>query len=70
MAKRIALGLLLSAVLGGVLAAQEASTAKAAVGLDLFPLVKGIIWSNSDADDTLFALAVGYHEELEFRGRH
>jgi hypothetical protein len=34
-----------------------AGTAKTALSLDLFPLVKGIIWSDGDADNSLFALA-------------
>ncbi|MDR1107462.1 MAG: hypothetical protein LBL19_00330, partial [Spirochaetaceae bacterium] len=60
MAKRIVLGLLVLAVITGVLGAQNASAAKLAVGLDLFPLVKGIVWSDSGADNSLFALAPSF----------
>jgi hypothetical protein len=67
MVKRIVLGLLVLAAVTGVLSAQEApaeqsadGTAKMAVSLDLFPLVKGIIWSDSDADNSLFALAPNF----------
>ncbi|MDR1024512.1 MAG: autotransporter outer membrane beta-barrel domain-containing protein [Treponema sp.] len=60
MAKRIALGLLVLAAITGVLGAQNAPAAKAAVSLDLFPLFKGIIWSDSDADNSLFALAPSF----------
>jgi hypothetical protein len=57
MAKRILLGLLILAAVSGVLCAQQA---KAAVSLDLFPLAKGIIWSDSDRKDSLIALAPGF----------
>jgi hypothetical protein len=58
MAKRIVLGLLILAVVTGFLGAQEApKEAKMAVSLDLFPLVKGIIWSDIDEDNGMFALA-------------
>jgi hypothetical protein len=67
MAKRIVVGLLVLAAIGGVLAAQEApegqaatGTAKIAVGLDLFPLAKGIIWTDNDADNSAFALAPAF----------
>ncbi|MDR3146789.1 MAG: autotransporter outer membrane beta-barrel domain-containing protein [Treponema sp.] len=67
MAKRIVVGLLVLAAVGGVLAAQEApegqaatGTAKIAVGLDLFPLAKGIIWTDNDADNSLFALTPAF----------
>lgn len=37
---------------------KAASTeSKGAISLDLFPLVKGILWSDSDKDNSLFALA-------------
>jgi subtilisin family serine protease len=39
--------------------AQDAP-AKAAIGLDASPLVKGIIWTDSDADNSMFALAPGF----------
>jgi hypothetical protein len=65
MAKRIVLGLLVLAA--GVLGAQEvpagqtaAGAAKMAVSLDLFPLAKGIIWSDNDVDNSLFALVPGF----------
>jgi hypothetical protein len=65
---KIVLGLLVLAAVTGVLYAQEeapagqttAGAAKLAVSLDLFPLVKGIVWSDSDADNSLFALAPGF----------
>ncbi|MDR0451385.1 MAG: autotransporter outer membrane beta-barrel domain-containing protein [Treponema sp.] len=60
MVKRIVLGLLVLAAVTGILGAQEASAAKMAVSLDLFPLVKGIIWSDNDADNALFALAPNF----------
>jgi hypothetical protein len=61
MAKRILLGLLVLAAVTGVLGAQEeAPAAKMAVSLDLSPLLKGIIWSDSDADNALFALAPNF----------
>lgn len=59
MAKRIVLGLLILAAAAGVLGAQEGA-AKMALSLDAFPLVKGIIWSDSNADNSLFALAPGF----------
>jgi hypothetical protein len=58
MAKKILLGLLILAAVTGVVSAQ--GTGKMAASLDLFPLVKGIIWSDSDADNSLFALAPGF----------
>jgi hypothetical protein len=58
MTKRILLGLLILAAVTGVVSAQ--GTGKMAASLDLFPLVKGIIWSDSDADDSMFALAPGF----------
>jgi hypothetical protein len=57
MAKKILLGLLILAAVSGVLCAQET---KMAVSLDLFPMVKGIIWSDSDRKDSLIALAPGF----------
>jgi hypothetical protein len=62
MAKRIVLGLLVLTAAAGFLGAQEtqAQGSKIAVGLDLFPLVKGIIWSDNDADNTLFALTPSF----------
>jgi hypothetical protein len=58
MAKRIVLGLLVLAAVTGVLSAQEASApAKISMSLDVFPLAKGIIWSDNDADNSMFALA-------------
>jgi hypothetical protein len=63
MTKRILWGLLILAVPTGILGAQEASGsggAKGAVSLDTFPLAKGIIWSDGNADDGLFALAPGF----------
>jgi hypothetical protein len=60
MAKRIVLGLLVLAAIAGVLGAQDASAAKLAVGVDLFPLAKGVVWSDSDADNSLFALTPGF----------
>jgi hypothetical protein len=59
MAKRIVLGLLILAAAAGVLGAQEAS-GKIAISLDTFPLLKGIIWSDNDADNSLVALAPGF----------
>ncbi|MDR3139383.1 MAG: autotransporter outer membrane beta-barrel domain-containing protein [Treponema sp.] len=59
MAKRILLGLLILAAVTGVLCAQE-GTAKTAVGLDAFPLVKGFIWSDNDLDNSLFVLAPNF----------
>jgi hypothetical protein len=67
MVKRIVLGLLVMTAISGILGAQEeapagrtAGPAKIAVSLDLFPLAKGIIWSDSDEDDLAFALAPGF----------
>jgi hypothetical protein len=70
MVKRIVLGLLVLAAVAGFLGAQEEAgdqaeqaapgPAKIAVSLDAFPLVKGIIWSDDDADNSLFALAPGF----------
>jgi hypothetical protein len=60
MAKRILLGLLILAAVSGVLCAQE----KVSIGLDLFPLVKGIIWSDSDAKNSMFALAPGFEYSI------
>jgi hypothetical protein len=57
MAKRILLGLLILAAFSGVLCAQEA---KMAISLDLFPLAKGIIWSDSDKKNSAIALAPGF----------
>jgi hypothetical protein len=59
MAKKILLGLLILAAVAGVACAQEGA-GKAAVNLDLFPLAKGIIWSDSDAENSLVALAPGF----------
>jgi hypothetical protein len=59
MVKRIVLGLLVLAAATGVLGAQE-SGAKMAAGLDVFPLVKGIIWSDSKQDNSLFAFAPSF----------
>jgi hypothetical protein len=91
MAKRILLGLLVMAVLTGIVSAQQKAAApaaaqpapaeaaepdpeepapkepapqaapakeppKVAISLDLFPLVKGLIWSDSDADNSLAAI--------------
>jgi hypothetical protein len=39
---------------------NAAGAAKGAVSLDLFPLVKGIIWTDSDKDNSMFALAPGF----------
>ncbi|MDR2501202.1 MAG: autotransporter outer membrane beta-barrel domain-containing protein [Treponema sp.] len=41
-------------------AAAEPAESKWAVSLDLFPLTKGIIWSDSDKDNALFALAPAF----------
>jgi hypothetical protein len=67
MVKRIVLGLLVLAAVTGVLGAQEDASArqtrgpaKIAVSLDLFPLAKGIIWSDSDADNLAIALSPGF----------
>jgi hypothetical protein len=38
-------------------AEQAAGGAKIALSLDTFPLIKGVIWSDSDADNSQFALA-------------
>jgi hypothetical protein len=58
MAKKIVLGLLVLAAVTGFLGAQEASSsAKISVGLDVFPMFKGFVWGDSDADDFMFALA-------------
>jgi hypothetical protein len=70
MAKQIVLGLLILAVITGFLGAQEANApaekkaasteSKWAISLNLFPLAKGIIWSDSDKDNSLFALAPAF----------
>jgi hypothetical protein len=60
MAKKIVLGLLVLAAVTGVLGAQQAPAGKIAVSLDTFPLVKGLIWSDGDLDNSLFALASGF----------
>jgi hypothetical protein len=63
MAKKLILGLLVLAAAAGVVGAQEAaakSEAKAAISLDAAPLFKGIIWSDTEADDSLFALSPGF----------
>ncbi|MDR0553931.1 MAG: hypothetical protein LBG76_03930 [Treponema sp.] len=67
MTKRIVLGLLVMAAAAGFLGAQEnageapveqaAGGAKIALSLDTFPLIKGVIWSDNDADNSQFALA-------------
>ena len=61
MVKKITLGLLILTAAAGILGAQEeAKETKMAVGLDLFPMIKGIIWSDNDKDDGLFALAPSF----------
>jgi hypothetical protein len=62
MAKNIVVGLLVLAAATGLLGAQEAPAgeAKMAVSLDAFPLVKGIVWSDIDADNAMFALAPNF----------
>jgi hypothetical protein len=61
MTKRIVLGLLILAVVTGFLGAQQTATeAKMAINLDVFPLAKGIIWSDNDADNLLVALAPNF----------
>jgi hypothetical protein len=61
MAKRIVLGLLVLAAVTGVLSAQEASEpVTVSASLDVFPLAKGIIWSDNDADNAMFALAPSF----------
>jgi hypothetical protein len=63
MAKKILLGLLILAAVSGVVCAQGTSTSgKMAVSLDLFPLVKGIIWTDNDSavKNSLIALAPGF----------
>jgi hypothetical protein len=57
MAKRILLGLLILAAVAGVVSAQEA---KMAIGLDLFPLAKGIIWSDKDEENSMTAFAPSF----------
>ena len=58
--KRIVCIMLLAAAAGS-LSAQEASAGgKLAVSLDAMPLFKGIIWSDSDADNSLFALSPSF----------
>jgi hypothetical protein len=58
MAKKIVLVLLIVAVSAGVLGAQQtAQGRKIALGLDVAPLFKGLIWSDSNAKNSLFALA-------------
>jgi hypothetical protein len=59
MAKRIVLGLLILAAAPGVLGAQE-SAEKGAVSLDVFPLGKGVIWSDSELDNSLLALVPNF----------
>jgi hypothetical protein len=59
MAKKIVVGLLVLAIAAGVLGAQEAP-GRIAVNLDVFPLFKGIIWSDTDSDNSLFALAPAF----------
>jgi hypothetical protein len=56
MVKKILLGLLALAAI----AAVEAQEAKMAISLDVFPLVKGIDWSDSDRDNSMFALAPNF----------
>jgi hypothetical protein len=51
-------GLVLTLVVSGALGAQEAK--KMAAGLDTMPLFKGIIWTESDADNGLFALSPSF----------
>jgi hypothetical protein len=41
-------------------AEQAPKGAKMAISVDAFPLVKGIIWSDSDKDNSLFALFPGF----------
>jgi hypothetical protein len=55
--KKTVLGLLVLASAAGLLGAQEA---KMAFGVNAFPLVKGLIWSDADADNSLFALSPGF----------
>jgi hypothetical protein len=54
--KRIVCILLLAAA-GSLIAEEASAQTKIAVGLDTMPLLKGIIWSDADADDGLFALS-------------
>jgi hypothetical protein len=62
MAKRIVVGLLVLAAVTGFLGAQEAPAGepKMAVSLDASPLIKGIVWSDTDADNLMFALAPNF----------
>jgi hypothetical protein len=63
MMKKIVLGLLVLAAAAGAVGAQE-SASKMAIGLDVFPLVKGIIWSDSKADNSEFAFAPSFEYRL------
>jgi hypothetical protein len=48
------------AVTAGVGAQSPTGGAKRAFGLDVMPLFKGIIWSDNDADNSLFALSPSF----------
>jgi hypothetical protein len=54
--------MLLAAAAAGSLSAQqkESAQAKMAVSLDAMPLFKGFIWSDTDADNFLFALSPSF----------
>jgi hypothetical protein len=61
MKKEFVFGLLLALAITAVpvaLGAQESK--RMAAGLDTMPLLKGIIWTDSDADDSLFALSPSF----------
>jgi hypothetical protein len=59
--KRIVCIIMLLAAAAGSVSAQESSAGgKLAVSLDAMPLFKGIIWSDNDADDGLFALSPSF----------
>ncbi|MDR2746387.1 MAG: hypothetical protein LBB77_02975 [Treponema sp.] len=56
--------MLLAVGLTAAIPAQEASGAKIAVGLDVMPLLKGIIWSDNKADNSLFALSPSFEYRI------
>jgi hypothetical protein len=52
---------MLLAIAAGSVSVQEAfAQQKLAVGLDTMPLFKGLIWSDSDADNSLFAISPSF----------
>jgi hypothetical protein len=51
---------LLAILTATAFAQEDSSTNKIAVGLDVFPLFKGFIYSDFDEDDSLFALSPSF----------